>query len=344
MSSDYLQRFSFDGTDVRGEITHLNESYQEVIRRHKYPQLVATHLGELMAATAILSATLKFAGRITLQARLEGNIRLLQAETNEKGQLRAIARYDETTDNHELIFENGQLIITLEPEQGQRYQGITAISGGNIAAALEEYFAQSEQLPSLFWLTADGKNAAGLMIQKIPTPAEEIADEDAWDRIHQLSATVKDEELLGLPADVLLHRLFHEENTRVFPSTELGFYCSCSKPRIATALTQLGYDELNALLEEQKRISINCEFCQQHYSFDRKEVESLFPERHPHQHCVCKACKQKFRPNTSAFQKRVFSIWSNSATIRRLYISACWQVYFQAWVHAPLRGTLGAPI
>src|SRR5690554_734577 len=78
MSSDYLQRFSFDGTDVRGEITHLNESYQEVIRRHKYPQLVATHLGELMAATAILSATLKFAGRITLQARLEGNIRLLQ--------------------------------------------------------------------------------------------------------------------------------------------------------------------------------------------------------------------------------------------------------------------------
>lgn|SRR5690554_23503 len=282
MSSDYLQRFSFDGTDVRGEITHLGDSYQEIIRRHKYPQLIANHLGELMAATAILSATLKFPGRLTLQARLEGNIRMLQAETNEKGELRAIARYDESSDNHELSFENGQLVITLEPEQGQRYQGITAITGGNIAAALEEYFAQSEQLPSLFWLTADGTNAAGLMIQKVPAPADEIADVDAWDRIHHLSATVKNEELLNLPPDEILHRLFHEEDTRVFPISELSFNCTCSKPRLATALSQLGYEELDGMLEELKKISINCEFCKQHYSFNRDEIEALFPERHPH--------------------------------------------------------------
>ena len=96
------------------------------------------------------------------------------------------------------------------------------------------------------------------------------------------SATVKDEELLNLPADELLHRLFHEENTRVFPSSELSFSCTCSKPRLATALTQLGYDELNSMLEEQAKISINCEFCQQHYSFGRSEIEALFPERHPH--------------------------------------------------------------
>lgn len=282
MSSDYLQRFSFDSTDVRGEITHLHDSYQEIIRRHQYPALIATHLGELMAATAILSATLKFPGRLTLQVRLEGNIRVLQAETNEKGQLRAIARYDESAGHHDLNFDNGQLVITLEPEQGQRYQGITAINGGNIAAALEEYFMQSEQLPSVFWLTSDGNSAAGLMIQKIPAGAEQATDPDAWDRIHHLSATVKDEELLNLPPDEILHRLYHEENTRVFPISELSFNCTCSKPRIAKALTQLGYDELNNMLEEMNKISINCEFCQQHYSFNRTEIEALFPERHPH--------------------------------------------------------------
>lgn len=281
MNSDRLIRFSFDQTDVRGEITHLHQSYQEVIRRHHYPALIAHQLGQLMAATALLSATLKFAGRITLQVRLGGNISLLQAETNEQGHLRAIARYDQDAEIHELNFIDGQLVITLEPEQGQRYQGITAIEGGNIAAALEEYFAQSEQLPSRFWLFANDEYAAGFMIQKTPTAADVVADEDAWDRIHHLSATIKEEELLNLDAETVLHRLFHEEEVRVFPEEPLSFSCSCSKMRIGSAIRQLGYDELDNMLNELGKIQINCEFCQQHYSFDRDDVEELFPERNP---------------------------------------------------------------
>lgn len=282
MSSDKLLRFSFDQTDVRGEITHLTQAYQEVIRRHQYPSLIAHALGELMAATALLSATLKFAGRITLQIRLMGNISLLQAETNENGQLRAIARYDQGTESHQLNFADGQLIITLEPDNGQRYQGITAIKGGNIAAALEEYFAQSEQLPSRFWLFADDSRAAGLMIQKTPTAADVISDEDAWDRIHHLAATIKREELLDLTMETVLQRLFHEEETRVFPSSELSFFCNCSKMRIGSAIRQLGYDELDEMLQDLGKIQINCEFCQQHYSFDREDVNALFPERNIH--------------------------------------------------------------
>lgn len=282
MNQDQLLRFSFDKTDVRGEITHLDESYREVIRRHQYPGIISQALGELMAATALLSATLKFEGRLTLQVRLSGNITLLQAETNEKGQLRAIARYDQNSAEHELNFTNGQLVITIEPAQGQRYQGITAIEGGNVAAALEEYFEQSEQLPSRFWLFADNQQAAGLMIQKTPTAADVISDADAWDRIHHLAATIKEEELLHLEAETVLHRLFHEEDVRVFPASELSFYCTCSKPRIAAALTQLGYNELDSMLNELGTISINCEFCQQHYSFDREQVDELFPERNLH--------------------------------------------------------------
>lgn len=281
MNSDQLLRFSFDKTDVRGEISHLSESYQETIRRHQYPAMIAYELGKLMAATALLSATLKFEGRLTLQARLSGNVQVLQAETNEKGQLRAIARYDESAAEHELNFADGQLAITLEPHQGQRYQGITAIEGGNIASALEEYFAQSEQLPSRFWLFANEQQAAGMMIQKTPMAADAVSDPDAWDRIHHLAATIKEEELLELEAETVLHRLFHEEHTRVYPASELSFFCTCSKPRTGSALKQLGYDELNSILEEQGSINIVCEFCQQPYEFDRAQIEALFPERHP---------------------------------------------------------------
>lgn len=279
-SADQLQRFSFDNTDIRGEVAHLNASFRDVMKRHQYPKVIAVELGELMAATALLSANLKFAGRLTLQVRLPGNVSLLQAETSDKGELRAIARYEDGLADDELSFDNGQLVITIEPEQGQRYQGITAIEGGNIAKAMEDYFEQSEQLASRFWLECDGQNAAGFMLQKMP--AMETSDADAWDRLTQLASTLKAEELLELNNDVLLHRLYHDEAVRLYESSALKFFCTCSKPRLASALMQLGYDELDSILQEAGKIEVSCEFCQQHYSFDRQQVNELFPQRKPH--------------------------------------------------------------
>lgn len=275
---DQLQRFSFDHTDIRGELAHLDRAYQEVIERHQYPEIIAVSLGELMAATALLSANLKFKGRLTLQVRLKGSVSLLQAETDEQGRLRAIARYDEAAEVKALTFSDGNMVITIEPEVGQKYQGITLIEGGNIAAALEAYFFQSEQLPTKFWLVSNGQSAAGLMLQKLPAQQEQ--DEDAWGRVSHLASTIKQEELLFLDNETLLHRLYHEESVRIYPASELSFFCNCSKDRIGKALSSLGYDELQSILEEQSVIRINCEFCQQAYSFDQAQVEGLFPERH----------------------------------------------------------------
>ena len=230
-----------------------------------------------MSATALLSANLKFTGRLTLQIRLPGNISLLQAETSDKGQLRAIARYEEGTEESELSFADGQMIITIEPEVGQRYQGITLIKGGNVAGALEDYFEQSEQLSSRFWLACDGQNAAGFMLQQMPS--EQGDDPDAWDRLSHLASTIKDEELINLNNEVLLHRLYHEEQVRTYPASELSFFCTCSKDRIGNALHQLGKDELMQIIEEQGKISINCDFCKQAYSFDKEQVNELFPEQ-----------------------------------------------------------------
>lgn len=279
-NADQRQRFSFDNTDIRGEIALLEVSYQNVLERHAYPALVANALGELMAATALLSTSLKFAGRITLQIRLPGNVSLLQAESNDQGELRAIARYDETATSNDLTLTDGQLVITIEPDNGQRYQGITAIHGGDIAQALTDYFDQSEQLGSRFWLVCNHQRAAGFMLQKMPS--SDNHDPDAWDRLTHLASTIKDDELLNLSHHDMLHRLYHEELVRTYPHSTLQFRCTCSKDRTGNALHQLGYDELNDILNETGNIDITCEFCQQTYRFEQEDVEALFPERHPH--------------------------------------------------------------
>ncbi|MDF1763178.1 MAG: Hsp33 family molecular chaperone HslO [Oleibacter sp.] len=278
-SADTLQRFSFDHTDIRGEVTHLHLSFQEILKRHTYPKVVARALGELLAATSLLSANLKFPGRLTLQIRLTGSITLLQAETDEQGQLRAIARYADDVDETALSVTDGQMIITIEPDDGQKYQGITAIEGGNIAAAMEEYFTQSEQLDSRFWLVCDGEQASGLMLQKLPSSHAKSEDPDAWDRISHLGSTVRDDELLHLDNETLLHRLYHEESLRLYPSSSVRFFCTCSKDRIGNALHQLGYDELTNIVAEQGKIAVTCEFCQQSYAFDQVQIDELFPEK-----------------------------------------------------------------
>lgn len=280
-SADQLQRFSFDDTAIRGEIAHLNASFAEVLERHQYPQHITRVLGELMAATALMSASLKFKGRLTLQIRLPGNISLLQAETSDRGELRAIARYNQDQADSELTFDDGQLVMTVEPEQGQRYQGITAINGGNVAAALEDYFANSEQLPTRFWLASDGSSAAGLMLQKLPSNETE-ADVDAWDRISHLAATVKPAELLELATEELLHRLYHEEPLRLHPASPLSFACTCSRPRLIVALRQIGQTELDKMVEETGSIEVNCEFCQQHYVFKADDISEMFADQRLH--------------------------------------------------------------
>ncbi|MBM95101.1 MAG: Hsp33 family molecular chaperone HslO [Oceanospirillaceae bacterium] len=281
-SADLLQRFSFDDTVIRGEIAHLNTSYQEVLDRHQYPDVVARPLGELMAATALLSSSLKFKGRLTLQVRLPGNISLLQSETDEQGRLRAIARYNTEQASDELTLVDGQLVITLEPEQGQRYQGIVAIDGGNVAEALENYFEQSEQLPTRFWLACNTGTAAGFMLQRMPETTTAKHDPDDWNRIHHLATTLKHDELLQLGNETLLHRLYHEEDIRLYPATDLSFYCTCSHPRIATALKQLGEAELRNIIEESGRVEINCDFCQQQYQFTSDDVDEMFAQSKVH--------------------------------------------------------------
>lgn len=292
---DTLRRFLFENLAVRGELVHLDATWQAVRERHDYPMPVQKVLGELMAAVSLLIATLKFDGQLIAQIQGNGPVKLLVVEGTTEKTLRATANVSDDIENIadnslKTLFGDGRLVITLEPEQGERYQGIVDLSGDTLADALTDYLLRSEQLDTDLWLAANEEQAAGLLIQKLPDTehikstsniisfdsAEENKDLDGWNRIQQLSATIKDEELLQLSPEEILHRLFHEEDVRLFPAEVISFRCSCSRERVANMLRSLGVDEVKSMIAELSTIDVACEFCQHKYSFDAVDAEQLF--------------------------------------------------------------------
>lgn len=278
--NDQIQRFLFDQTNVRGEIVTLERAYQEVLDRHAYPPAVNALLGELLAAVALLTDTVKLDGTLSIEVRGQGALSLLMAESNPGGELRAIARVaeeaalpSEAAAFRELVGD-GQIVITLDPKEGHRYQGIVTLDHDSLAGCLEAYFGQSEQLPTRLWLEADGQRAGGLLLQRLPHEAQN-QDVDAWERSVQLADTIKREELLGLEQRDVLYRLYHEETVRVFEPKALYFGCTCSHERMAKALLTLGADELRDIVAEQGVIETQCHFCHSGYHYTAAEIETL---------------------------------------------------------------------
>jgi len=273
--NDQLHRFLFENTHVRGELVHLNATWKAVLERTDYPKNVRKILGEGLAACALLAATIKFKGSLILQIRGDGPLHLLVVQATSDGSMRAIARWQGDVPEHDLksIFGNGQMAITIEPDKGEAYQGIIALQGEHLNQALEAYFQQSEQLNTRLWLIADADICAGLLLQEMPG---DIIDADAWQRTTHLASTVTPSELLQLDAGEFLHRLFHEEDVRLFASEPLSFHCNCSRERISSMLLSLGSAEAHSILKEQGNIEVDCEFCNSHYLFDAVDVEAIF--------------------------------------------------------------------
>lgn len=280
---DFTQRFLFDDTDVRGELADLRGSYAEVLAKHPYPEPVAQLLGEMLAAASLLIGTLKFEGLLVLQARSTGAVPLLMVECSSGRELRGIARYHgeriESGAGLRELMPEGVLAMTVDPAQGQRYQGIVALDGATLAECLSGYFASSEQLPTRFWLNADGRRARGLLLQQLPADRLKDPEERAasWEHLVTLADTLTAEELLGLDNETLLHRLYHQETVRLFEPCPLHFRCSCSRERSANALSSLGQADAERLLEEQGgSVVVDCQFCNQRYTFDSADIAQLF--------------------------------------------------------------------
>ena len=279
-SLDTRQRFLFDETHIRGEVTTLSKSYQAIKQRQNYPPAVSAILGEFLAAASLLSATLKFKGIVSIQAIGRGDITSLVAECSNNTQLRGIVRGDyqsvSDSDNFKTLLGSATLAITIEPEGRERYQGLVPIDKDNLSECLEYYFTQSEQLSTKIKLAADQHRAAGILIQEMPHNRDDKQTQENWQHLSLLLESLKPEEQLELEHEQQLYRLFHEQQVRLFDPEDLQFFCSCSKPRTAKTLISLGYDEINDLYQEQGPIQVICEFCGQRYVFDKDDINQLF--------------------------------------------------------------------
>lgn len=274
--ADTLMRFLFDQAPVRGEVVSLDQTWLEVLQRHDYPPVLQALLGELMAAAALLSATLKFDGALIMQLQGSGALQLLVVECNADLGMRATAKWQGDIRPLPLreLLGKGRFVITLDPQTGQTpYQGIVGLEGDSVAAILENYMLRSEQLETRFWLAADTQRATGLLLQKLP---EGHGDPDAWERAQMLAATLTQPEQLEIAPEQLLHRLFHQEDLRLLAEDPVCFRCSCSRDRVAEMLKMLGIDEVNAALEEQGSVEVKCEFCNERYVFDPVDAAQLF--------------------------------------------------------------------
>lgn len=278
---DVLHRFLLERAGVRGALVRLGPAWREVAGRVDYPVGLRDLLGEALAASALLTANIKLDGELSVQLKSAGALRLLFAECTDQGRLRGLARWDAPLPEPLTLESLPQAVMAItigNVERGQRYQGLVELRAANLAGVLENYFAQSEQLPARLLLAANGAHAVGLMLQKLPDEGGHGAaqDEDAWTRVMHLTATLGAEELLATAPEQLLYRLYHEESVRLFEPRPLAFGCSCSRERVAAMLRSLGREEVETTLAEQGgRIEVNCEFCAQRYEFDRIDAEQL---------------------------------------------------------------------
>ena len=296
---DSLTRFLLQEAGVRGVRVHLDATWQQIRERAEYPLAVSELLGEAAAASALFTGHAKIDGRLSVQLRGEGPLRTLFAECTAAGTLRGIAQVEaDVTLPRDLraLGANAVLAITIENPGAQgreptRYQGMVALDADSLAGAFEDYFRQSEQLPTRLLLAADSERAAGLMLQKLPGDS---GDEDGWNRAVALFETLSPPELLDWPTHTLLRRLFHEDGAQVLDVRPLRFACSCSRERVASMLQSLGEDEAEAAAADGVA-QIRCEFCGQQYHFDADQIAEIFQSHGGQPHGVEVAAPERLQ-------------------------------------------------
>lgn len=284
---DLVGAFQIEGEPVRGRLVRLGASIDEILSGHAYPEPVANLLGECCALAALVGSSLKFDGRLIVQAQGSGPVRYVVADYDTSGALRGYCRFDPdevgkaaggfARPGARTLLGDGVFIMTVDQGPAMdRYQGVTAIEGETLALCAEQYFAQSEQTPTRVRLAVGQSDigagltwrAGGVLIQNIAEDVARGSTEEAWERTQALFETIGEDELIDpmLPSNTLLWRLFHEDGVRVFEDKPLRAFCRCSRDRILTVLRSFGPEEQAEMVEPDGQIHVTCEYCSRVYT------------------------------------------------------------------------------
>jgi molecular chaperone Hsp33 len=280
-----LRRFVLEAQPLRGQWVRLGPAWQELRACRSYPPVVASLLGESAAAAVLLAATLKFEGTLTLQFAGSGRVRLLVAQCTDRFQVRAVAHHDlAASEGVEFagLVGAGRLVVTVQSEQSSaNYQGIVPLEGANLAACLERYFENSEQLPTRLMLAADSERAGGMLLQKLPSAAvggegSGALLQQVWEDLRSGLDSLSPEQLLSGAAEDSLRRVFGAHDCRLFGITPVHFACRCSNERVANLVRSLGEAEARDALASEGALTVTCEFCGRDYRYDAVDIAQLF--------------------------------------------------------------------
>ena len=293
--TDQLKKYLTEDRSVRIQAVRLDATWKAVQANHDYPPAITHLLGELVAASTLLAANIKFDGSLVLQIQGDGPIALLVVECRNDLSLRATVKMREGHDvpsdgNMQSLLNpggNGRFIVVLDPQRKlpgqQAYQGIVPLQGDTVAEALQHYMKASEQLDTRLWLAANAEHATGMLIQRLPyhggSDAPTLTEQNAaetWDRACALAGTIKHDELLATDIDTLIHRLFWEETLVAFDPLAVRWHCPCTRERVASMLRTLGQEEINSILAERGQVDVACDFCGKPYKFDSVDCATLF--------------------------------------------------------------------
>ena len=271
-------------TDARLMTVHLGKTKNKMLDHQKMPMVVKTLCEELVAAACLLSHMLKFDGQMILQIKGSGPITMMVAECSSEGHIRSTAQWAEVgnASTFEDLVGTGYLAVTVDPRQGERYQGIVPLESGSISGCLNHYFENSEQLDTKLWLATNQSTVGGLLIQRIPEQGgQSLQGYSNWETLSTLANTITDHELASDAGPLLIYKLFHELDPRSFDPWIIEFGCSCSRERSARALRALGETELKQLFMEQPSLTLDCHFCGQVYQYDQADLEWLLSDQPP---------------------------------------------------------------
>jgi molecular chaperone Hsp33 len=289
-----VEAFQIEGESVRGRIVRLGSAVDEILTGHAYPEPIANLLGEACALAALVGSSLKFDGRLIVQAQGDGPVRYVVADYDTEGCLRGYCRFDPdrlaevmsgfARPGARSLLGDGLFIMTVDqgPDM-DRYQGVTAIEGETLALCAEQYFAQSEQTPTRVLLATarvqdDGPahwRAGGMIIQNIAGDAARGATDEAWNTVQALFQSLGEDELVDptISGETVLFRLFHEDGVRVFQRTPVKAFCRCSEDRIRTVLRSFPVEERAEMVEADGAITVTCEYCSRVYKVAPETVD-----------------------------------------------------------------------
>ena len=321
MSQKYLwptnsvMPFQFEGLPIRGRICRLGPALNKIIRQHDYPIGISKLLGEALTLTVLMADSIKLKHKLSIQIHGKGDLKLIATDyrispdRSDPPRIRGYAKFnrsmDDNLDSVQDMMGEGYFATILDQGYGSvPYKGISNLDKKGLAHSAQEFFLNSEQLETRFWVNIyegcdhEGNtflNGIGLMLQRLPNIEEmntsagvgkrgiglneeistnKILSLSNWEKIVSLLNKAGQEVMsyqAGYFSDILV-KVFLDEDLRIFEEKEFDFGCGCSSDKVVQTMSIYSKNELRTMTNKRGKVTADCQFCGLHYEFNPSEL------------------------------------------------------------------------